>query len=50
MLIDGRTVGEVAVRQALAQGVSVEQYIDRVDGEYASKVLARRPEEILTDP
>jgi hypothetical protein len=50
MLIDGRTVGEVAVRQALAQGVSVERYIDRVDGEYASKVLARRPEEILTDP
>jgi hypothetical protein len=50
LLIDGRTVGEVAVRQALVEGVSVEQYIDRIDGEYASRVLSRRPEEILTDP
>ena len=49
MLVDGRMVGEVTTRIALAEGVSVADYIRRVDGEYASRVLSRRPEEILAD-
>jgi hypothetical protein len=49
LLIHGRQVGEIVLRESMRLGMSVSSYLATVDGSYEERIRAREPAEILTD-
>ena len=49
MLLSGRHVGEAVVKEAALQGISVPEFLTRVDAAYESRLSSRLPIEVLAD-
>jgi hypothetical protein len=49
LLIHGRSVGEIVLRESMRLGMSVPSYLAMVDASYEDRIRARQAVEILTD-